>query len=514
MKARLIGRLGLLMLGLSIALPCAWVRAGDSPDPAKELPKVKHELAVLRKERAHDLVRMNSLESKVDAVLERDQKLESENAQLKADHQLFQKQATAEIKDLQTKVQAPPSPAEVSDMLGTYWGQHRFLITGSAAGTFLYDRMWGTNSFGAQFEPYFLYRMNDWIAFEAEIEAKLPSDAESEFNLEVAMAHLFLNDHLEVQAGKWFLPFGDFIEDLHPFWVNRFVSNPLPYREGDDGGMVPVADIGVQARGAVQWGALGQDLDYVAYISNGPNYDTEISTPLAGQMWNFPNNVDVSKHSKGFGARLRVYPIPLHCEMGRLELGVSTYDGKWASSGYQSKWFNSYGLSFAYMWNELETRGEWLETWRQMPMLPGGGQIGSPYLNATDHRQGWYYQLGYQLAKLDLPAPLDQFNDAIHRTELLVRYSGQNQRAFVMPEIPTSPGGAGGDVSASTFVPHAREVALGIDYFIAPSIVWKLEYDIEVPHSGGYIIDPDKDTSSPAGAPNDHAFITQLAIGF
>jgi hypothetical protein len=65
-----------------------------------------------------------------------------------------------------------------------------------------------------------------------------------------------------------------------------------------------------------------------------------------------------------------------------------------------------------------------------------------------------------------------------------VRYSGVNQRAVVADEISTIPA-LGFNGSPSIFVPHAREVALGLDYWIAPAIVWQTEVDFEVPHAGG-----------------------------
>ena len=39
--------------------------------------------------------------------------------------------------------------------------------------------------------------------------------------------------------------------------------------------------------------------------------------------------------------------------------------------------------------------------------------------------------------------------------------------------------------SPATYAPHSREVALGLDYWIAPSIVWQNEFDIELPRAGG-----------------------------
>ena len=63
-----------------------------------------------------------------------------------------------------------------------------------------------------------------------------------------------------------------------------------------------------------------------------------------------------------------------------------------------------------------------------------------------------------------------------------------------------------------------REVALGIDYWFAPSIVWQTEVDFELPHAGGTMYSfngGDTATGSPVGATtNDQAILTQFAIGF
>src|SRR5208337_4339998 len=107
--------------------------------------------------------------------------------------------------------------------------------------------------------------------------------------------------------------------------------------------------------------------------------------------------------------------------------------------------------------------------------------------------------------------------DFVHRLEPLVRYSGVNQRAIVQDEVSTVPA-IGFSGSPSIWTPHPREVALGLDYWVAPSIVWQNEVDLELPEAGGSITafaGSSTPTTVPRGAtPNDVAFISQLAIGF
>jgi len=140
-----------------------------------------------------------------------------------------------------------------------------------------------------------------------------------------------------------------------------------------------------------------------------------------------------------------------------------------------------------------------------------------PGNSSADNRQGWYVQVGYFLQGLPLPQLPYGLENQIHKLEPLVRYSGVNQRAIVVDEISTSPE-VGFSGSPSIFAPHAREVALGLDYWIEPSIVWQTEFDLELPRAGGTLLSfngKSQPTAQGIGAtPNDRALLTQFAIGF
>ena len=214
-----------------------------------------------------------------------------------------------------------------------------------------------------------------------------------------------------------------------------------------------------------------------------------------GDTISAPNNIRLNTHSPAFGARLRVYPLPVDSRLGRLELGASTYDGKWLN-GF---WFNAWGVDFNYFRDNVQARGEWLQTYRQMP---------GP--NSADNRQGWYVQVGYFLTGLKLPGLPQSANQLLSKFEPLVRYSGINQRAAVQSEIITSPA-IGFTGSPAVFAPHAREVALGLDYWFSPSMVWQNEFDFELPRAGGFYSDVGQPIHATA---NDRAFMSQFALGF
>jgi hypothetical protein len=80
------------------------------------------------------------------------------------------------------------------------------------------------------------------------------------------MFQLFLNDYLQMNAGIFDQPFGDWYEAQSALWVNRFITAPLLY--GAEA-IIPSTELGLQLRGGLQWGALGQDVDYPSMQSDG-----------------------------------------------------------------------------------------------------------------------------------------------------------------------------------------------------------------------------------------------------
>lgn len=468
-------------------------RVADAAD-GSELQQIKREIQRIKadeeRERARDEKVIGELEQKVD-------QLENQNRQLQQSSAKLQTQTSQQFQQLQEQINTTPSPSQFARSFADYLGTHQFTLTGAVGGDFIYDRQTATNTFALDFEPIVLYRVNDWLLFEGTIEANLPAGGGAEFSLPVATAQLFLNDYMEIQAGIFDQPFGDWYEDQSPFWVNRFVTAPLPYSVE---ALVPPTDLGVQLRGGAQWGDLGQDVDYTLWVSNGPSFVDE-PEPVVGQAINGVNTIKINTNGQGYGARVRFYPFPLDSELGRLEVGASTLNGKWQDGN----WYNSWGIDFAYLRGPLQARGEFLEMYRQMPN------------SNADNRQGWYVQIGYFLNQVQIPGAPEMVDNFIHRLEPLIRYSGVNQRAIVSDEIETVPE-TGFSGSPSIWVPHPREVAFGLDYWMAPSIVWQNEVDLELPEAGGTVFtfagNPTP-TITPRGAtPNDVAFLSQLAIGF
>jgi hypothetical protein len=407
-----------------------------APAASRSLTDVEGEIQTLREQNERNQQHIKELEETVQ--------------QLKA--QQAEQQKTEQVKTEE------PRPDLLRRVLDKYYGEHRFLIAGYGFAQYHWDDNANHNTFSGGFNPIFLFRLNDRLLFSSELEVKLPEDAETEVNLEFAEADYLVNDYLTVAAGKFLLPFGEFIERLHPPWINKLVTHPLPFREGDEGGIMPFTDLGVQLRGGVGLGyGLGADVDYTAYVGNGPRFDTGDGEGAIGDPLTF-NNDDLNR-TKGFGARIGFRPLPFEWNAGRWRIGASTYDGNWNSNG--GLWFTAWGLDSVYQYGDAELRGEYISTRRDLAE------------GARDEREGYYVQGSYMLSQV-APPPLD-------RIEFVARYSGQNQRQAPEGQLP-----------------HPRQVSLGLDYWITPSVVWKLEYDRDIPRD----------------APDNNEILSEFALGF
>lgn len=409
-----------------------------SPVPllgADEIQMLRQEIRKMREESEKQKQKLQALEEKL-------AKVEAQNAQ--------------KTKELEEKV-TTQTASLVDRVLKTETGENRFLLTGYGFGNYVYRSKNGnqneeTNTFQAGFNPIFLYRLNDWIFFEAELELEL-EDGETEVGVEYAQANLFLNDYMTLGAGKYLLPFGEFIERLHPPWINKLISHPLPYREPHEGGLLAFSEIGAQVRGGIPLGNLGRDLEYSIYVGNGPRFESD-ERGAAMEV----NNTDFNSQ-KGYGTRIGIRPLPLDKGWGNLKLGASTYNGVWDGG----RWLYTWGLDLAYQKDLFEFRGEYLGFHRQM--FSG---------ETADNRTGWYIQGSYKLTSVPIRW--------INRSEVVMRFSGLNQ-----PQNPDE-----------EFASRPRQFSVGWDTWLTSSVAYKLEYDYDFPR----------------GMHSGHQFLQQLVVGF
>src|SRR5208283_1686381 len=503
-------------------------KPGSSGDPPEAKPgsynrllrelqaERQHMREVERKheeEEAAERKRIDELEKEVSAINSANLQLQQVQTTLQTTNAQTEKQVT----QIQKTVSSELGPFNFGDRINSFLGQHTFTMVGDASVGYYYDHQGGVNDPVLEFEINPMIRLADWIQFYGAIGAVAGPGGISTVGPTLANLQIFpfgQEAPLELVAGLFDLPFGDFYENQGPPWVNPFVTAPLMY--GAEA-ILPPASLGMQARGGIQWGSLGQDVDYTVWADSGPSFESSpgvdaIPAPVIGERLNPLTGTNIATNGKGFGARFRLFPVPISEDLGRLELMATTYNGKWLDS----LWYNSWGVGYAYRLGPFRTRGEWAQTYRQMQSLTGAAAY--PGCCGHENREGWYAMAGYFLYGIPHPYLGDWLEPRFDKLEFLVRYSGVNQSGILANDITNVPV-QGFNGSPSVFSPHAREVALGLDYWFAPSIVWQSEVDFELPGRGGTLYNFAGTSSTPTASgigatENDVAAMTQLTVGF
>ena len=456
----------------------------------------------------------------IDALEKKVMELETSNLQLQQSQTALQSdtsQTHKQVANIQKTLDTQLGPLGFGDRINSFFGQHTFSIVGNAAAGFAYARIPAKSDATFELNINPIIRLSDWINFYGSVHAEVATGGATSVEPLLANFEIFpfgWEAPFELIAGLFDEPFGDFWETQYHNWVNPFITPPLPYNNEAIG---PSSGLGLQARGGIQFGQPGQDADYTVWIDSGPNFESApgvnaIPAPVVGEVFNTLTGINLATNGKGFGGRFRIYPLPVDADLGRLELMATTYDGHWLDSN----WYYSWGAGYVYRVGPFRSRGEWVQSYRSMPSLSGAAAY--PGCCGHDNRQGWFIQLGYALYGIPHPDLGDFLERRFDKGELLIRYSGMNQRAIVANDISAiaTPDFNG---SPAVYQPHAREVAFGFDYWFAPSIVWKTEVDLELPRAGGQLYTfggaaAVPTLSSIGSTENDVAVMTQMVVGF
>lgn len=219
----------------------------------------------------------------------------------------------------------------------------QFMIRGYGSALFqsLNDDGEKSSSFvTGSFAPIFLFKLSDKFMFEAEMEFAY-EDGELETVLEYADAMYILNDYMTIRAGKFLLPFGTFMERLHPSWINKLSTVPLGF--GHDG-IVPTSGVGVELRGAFR--VLSSKLNYSLYLTNGPKLNDGSVEPDEAGMLHFNNYTD-NNLNKSFGTRIGYLPFA----DSSTEIGFSYMNSKVGDedSAYQDVPANLFAFDFSFV---------------------------------------------------------------------------------------------------------------------------------------------------------------------
>ena len=322
------------------------------------------------------------------------------------------------------------------------------------------------SGFEASVSPVILYRIGDDLLFEAELELEVEGSS-TNTALEYAQVDYLGFDRLLFSFGKFLLPFGVFGERLHPSWVNKLPTMPLMYGHAHggvaSGTLLPVlADIGALVRYNQPVG--GSSLALSFYVTQGPQRvdpeslepdghthattatdrgGTEASFAVGGEQAavvasspfvipgiafgvSFPDN----NKNKLLGARLGLVSGP----------GLEIY-----ASGFHSMYDDEDFLDLTGGNLSLELR-------RGVGELRGEAAI----LRQEFNDNGTY-------RTLSTPAYYVQYAHRLGAFEPVVRWSHLME----------------GEVDSEVVTLERRELALGLDYWVAPSVPIKVAYGLD-----------------------------------
>ncbi len=195
-------------------------------------------------------------------------------------------------------------------------GKSKFLLRG-----FAFSGLQATNdefTFDAGgFNPLFIYRQSDRLLFESEVEFELEG-GDIELGIGYANMSYLLSKTVTLRVGKLLVPFGTFIPNLHPAWINKVPTAPLG---AGHSGILPTSDLGVELRGGAYLGNL--KVSYSVYAVNGSQLNDGEEEPEEAGIVHHAISQDNNK-SKTLGGRLGIFPF----SNSSLELGFSGMYGK------------------------------------------------------------------------------------------------------------------------------------------------------------------------------------------
>lgn len=333
---------------------------------------------------------------------------------------------------------------------------------------------------GAAFAPIFLFKQGDRFMFESELEFVL-EDNKLEINLEYANLMYVVNKYLMIRAGKFLLPFGTFMERLHPAWINRLSSKPLGF--GHDG-IAPASGIGVELRGAAPIGA--STINYSIYSTNGPKLKDGSEEPEEAGMLDFENYVD-NNINKFIGGRLGYLPL----SNSSMEIGLSYLTGKVGDKGsiYEDVTASLWAADFSYVKQisavkgVLDIKAQYNQTYVSDAYYSEDEQKrdSADSYTFSNLSQAYYAQLSYRPSMAE--------NKFLKNLEFVTRYSQLNT-----PE-------------GSDWESNINELSFGLNYWITWRQVIKVNYSF-INSEGGH------DAEEGAGTQKSNALFVHWAIGF
>jgi hypothetical protein len=248
-----------------------------------------------------------------------------------------------------------------------------FLLSGY--GYFNYESSSADSGLKLVASPLLLYQPMEKMLVEAEFELEDEQSAGNTVvntNVEYLTIDYSLGNTLNLVAGKFLSPTGQFVQNYHPAWINKLPIAPPGF--GHDGA-APRADVGIQLKGVIPTPSWRSS--YSFYVGNGPELEA-----VAGEIHGINTSGSVNNDDGEYVAGGR-YALRLGTQA---ELGVSMATGKAAVSGETGRAYQVTGVDLIYQRQALDIRAEAIQQTID-PLIgssaPEGGTWQSAYLQAA-----------------------------------------------------------------------------------------------------------------------------------
>jgi len=136
----------------------------------------------------------------------------------------------------------------------------------------LTDRKGERQSFTmGQLDLFFTSHLAENVSVLGELVAEAGDDNAFKFEVERILLQYELSEYLEIEAGRYHTEIGYYNTQYHHgSWLQTAARRPLIDEFEDDGGVLPLHNVGFSIHGLIPSGQLG--LSYVVQVGNGRNY--------------------------------------------------------------------------------------------------------------------------------------------------------------------------------------------------------------------------------------------------
>lgn len=302
------------------------------------------------------------------------------------------------------------------------------LVTGSAAAGYSKPDSQSGSFNISNFNPLFLFSYKDLLLLQSSVNFEIDDLGNTAVSLDTLNLNWILTDYATFGIGKFDSSLGKFVPNLGPDWINKLPSAPVGF-DGDEA--APQSEIGAQFRGGFYLPRCLK-INYVLFIANGP-IATADDQGIVQQIHTDAYSTNDRGNFIG-GGRIGIIPFP------KFEIGVSAALGKVAIFDNASDLldkrqdYNVLGADVSYKWNNWDLRGEYIQ--QEAHIDPNDLVFSGGIWRA------WYAQVAYRFNS-------GHWEPVVRYGKFKTPFDDQNQQQF----------------------------AFGIDYWLAPSLVLKFDYE-------------------------------------